>query len=226
MAISRFVLKTLDGIDRPAIVSLLPNIKGTYTYVLDLGANVDCGPEHLLQFGLMGSTLVAAVEHKESPTVGLLNIGEEDIKGNEVVKRAAELLRASGLNFIGNVEGDDIYKGKCDVVVCDGFVGNVALKTAEGVAQMLGGALKEEFSRNWLTKLAALVALPVLKSFRNRFDHRRYNGASLVGLRGIVVKSHGSADAYSFENAIQRAFEEVQNDVLARLTRRFNATVK
>jgi glycerol-3-phosphate acyltransferase PlsX len=180
----------------------------------------------LLQFGLMGSTLVAAVEHKESPTVGLLNIGEEDIKGNEVVKRAAELLRASGLNFIGNVEGDDIYKGKCDVVVCDGFVGNVALKTAEGVAQMLGGALKEEFSRNWLTKLAALVALPVLKSFRNRFDHRRYNGASLVGLRGIVVKSHGSADAYSFENAIQRAFEEVQNDVLARLTRRFNATVK
>jgi glycerol-3-phosphate acyltransferase PlsX len=226
MAISRFVLKTLDGIDRPAIVSLLPNIKGTSTYVLDLGANVDCGPEHLLQFGLMGSTLVAAVEHKESPTVGLLNIGEEDIKGNEVVKRAAELLRASGLNFIGNVEGDDIYKGKCDVVVCDGFVGNVALKTAEGVAQMLGGALKEEFSRNWLTKLAALVALPVLKSFRNRFDHRRYNGASLVGLRGIVVKSHGSADAYSFENAIQRAFEEVQNDVLARLTRRFNATVK
>jgi glycerol-3-phosphate acyltransferase PlsX len=226
MAISRFVLKTLDGIDRPAIVSLLPNIKGTYTYVLDLGANVDCGPEHLLQFGLMGSTLVAAVEHKESPTVGLLNIGEEDIKGNEVVKQAAELLRASGLNFIGNVEGDDIYKGKCDVVVCDGFVGNVALKTAEGVAQMLGGALKEEFSRNWLTKLAALAALPVLKSFRNRFDHRRYNGASLVGLRGIVVKSHGSADAYSFENAIQRAFEEVQNDVLARLTRRFNATVK
>lgn len=226
MAISRFVLKTLDGIDRPAIVSLLPNIKGTYTYVLDLGANVDCGPEHLLQFGLMGSTLVAAVEHKESPTVGLLNIGEEDIKGNEVVKQAAELLRASGLNFIGNVEGDDIYKGKCDVVVCDGFVGNVALKTAEGVAQMLGGALKEEFSRNWLTKLAALAALPVLKAFRNRFDHRRYNGASLVGLKGIVVKSHGSADAYSFENAIQRAFEEVQNDVLARLTRRFNAAFK
>ena len=226
MAISRFVLKTLDGIDRPAIVSLLPNIKGTYTYVLDLGANVDCGPEHLLQFGLMGSTLVAAVEHKESPTVGLLNIGEEDIKGNEVVKQAAELLRASGLNFIGNVEGDDIYKGKCDVVVCDGFVGNVALKTAEGVAQMLGGALKEEFSRSWLTKLAGLAALPVLKAFRNRFDHRRYNGASLVGLKGIVVKSHGSADAYSFENAIQRAFEEVENDVLARLTRRFNATVK
>jgi glycerol-3-phosphate acyltransferase PlsX len=221
MAISRFVLKTLDGIDRPAIVSLLPNIKGTYTYMLDLGANVDCGPEHLLQFGLMGATLVSAVEHKDAPSVGLLNIGEEAIKGNEVVKQAAELLRASGLNFIGNVEGDDIYKGKCDVVVCDGFVGNVALKTAEGVAQMLGSALKEEFSRGLATKLAALVALPVLNAFRRRFDHRRYNGASLLGLRGIVVKSHGSADAYSFENAIGRAAEEVRNDVLAKITRRF-----
>jgi len=221
MAISRFVLKTLDGIDRPAIVSLLPNIKGTYTYMLDLGANVDCGPEHLLQFGLMGATLVSAVEHKDAPSVGLLNIGEEAIKGNEVVKQAAELLRASGLNFIGNVEGDDIYKGKCDVVVCDGFVGNVALKTAEGVAQMLGNALKEEFSRGLATRLAALVALPVLNAFRRRFDHRRYNGASLLGLRGIVVKSHGSADAYSFENAIGRAAEEVRNDVLARITRRF-----
>ena len=221
MAISRYVLKTLDGIDRPAIVSILPNIKGTYTHMLDLGANVDCGPEHLLQFALMGSTLVSAVDHKESPTVGLLNIGEEDIKGNDVVKRAAELLRASGLNFIGNVEGDDIYKGRCDVVVCDGFVGNVALKTAEGVAQMLGGALKEEFSRNWLTRMSALMALPVLSAFRRRFDHRRYNGASLLGLRGIVVKSHGSADAYSFENAIQRAYEEVRNDVLNRMSSRF-----
>ena len=169
----------------------------------------------------MGSTLVSAVDHKESPTVGLLNIGEEDIKGNDVVKRAAELLRASGLNFIGNVEGDDIYKGRCDVVVCDGFVGNVALKTAEGVAQMLGGALKEEFSRNWLTRMSALMALPVLSAFRRRFDHRRYNGASLLGLRGIVVKSHGSADAYSFENAIQRAYEEVRNDVLNRMSSRF-----
>lgn len=222
MAISRFVLKTLDGIDRPAIVSILPNIKGTYTHMLDLGANVDCGPEHLLQFALMGSTLVSALDHKDSPTVGLLNIGEEDIKGNDLVKRAAELLRASGLNFIGNVEGDDIYKGKCDVVVCDGFVGNVALKTAEGVAQMLGGALKEEFSRNWLTKMAAVMALPVLSAFRRRFDHRRYNGASLLGLRGIVVKSHGSADAYSFENAIQRAYEEVRNDVLNRMITRFS----
>jgi glycerol-3-phosphate acyltransferase PlsX len=154
-------------------------------------------------------------------SVGLLNIGEETIKGNEVVKQAAELLRASGLNFIGNVEGDDIYKGKCDVVVCDGFVGNVALKTAEGVAQMLARALKEEFSRNWATRLAALVSLPVLAAFRRRFDHRRFNGASLVGLRGIVVKSHGAADVYSFENAVRRAAEEVRNDVLARITRRF-----
>ena len=191
--------------------------------MLDLGANVDCDPEHLLQFALMGSTLAAAVDRKDAPTVGLLNIGEEDIKGNEVVKKAAVLIRASGLNFIGNVEGDDIYRGTCDVVVCDGFVGNVALKTAEGVAQMLGGALKEEFSRNWLTKLSALAAYPVISSFKKRFDPRRYNGASLLGLRGIVVKSHGSADAYSFQNALQRAHEEVERDVLSRITSRFSS---
>ncbi len=220
MAISRFVLKTLPGIDRPAILSVLPNMKGS-TYMLDLGANVDCGPEHLLQFAIMGATLVSAVEHNERPSVGLLNIGEEAIKGNEVVKQAAEMLRASGLNFQGNVEGDDIYKGKTDVVVCDGFVGNIALKTSEGLAQMLGSSLREEFTRNWYTRLAALVAMPVLSAFKRRFDHRRYNGATLIGLRGIVVKSHGSADTFAFERAILRAMEEVRNDVLQRLMQRF-----
>src|SRR5687767_11476793 len=188
MAISRFVLKTLPGIDRPAIATVLPNMKRTNSYVLDLGANVDCTAEHLLQFGIMGAMLVAAVEHKERPSVGLLNIGVEDIKGNEAVKAAAALLRASGLNFVGNVEGDDIYKGTVDVVVCDGFVGNVALKSSEGVAQMMATSVREEFSRNILTRLAAFFALPVLRAVRNRLDHRRYNGASLLGLRGIVIK--------------------------------------
>lgn len=222
MAISRFALKTLPGIDRPAIISILPTVSGR-TYMLDLGANVDCQPEHLLQFGLMGATLVGAIEHKERPTVGLLNIGEETIKGNDVVKRAAELLRASGLNFVGNVEGNDIYLGKADVVVCDGFVGNVALKASEGLAHMLAHGLKEEFTRNFLTRMAALVAFPVLKRFKSRFDTRRFNGATLVGLRGIVVKSHGSADRVSFERAIARAFDEVNNDVLNKITSRFSA---
>jgi phosphate acyltransferase len=220
MAISRFVLKTLPGIDRPAIISVLPTITGGTTYMLDLGANVDCAPEHLYQFAVMGSTLVSAVEHKERPTVGLLNIGEEAIKGNDVVKQASELLRASGLNFIGNVEGDGIYKGRSDVIVCDGFVGNVALKTTEGLAQMLGAFLREEFTRNPLTRLAALFAWPVLAAFKRRVDHRRYNGATLLGLRGIVVKSHGSADAFAFRRALERALEEAQNDVIARISRR------
>ena len=219
MAISRFVLKTLPGIERPAILSLLPNMRGS-TYMLDLGANVDCSPENLLQFAIMGATLVSAVEHKDRPSVGLLNIGEEAIKGNEVVKQAGELLRASGLNFQGNVEGDDIYMGKTDVVVCDGFVGNVALKTSEGLAQMLGAFLREEFTRNWMTRAAALFARPVLNAFRRRVDHRRYNGATLIGLRGIVVKSHGSADAFAFERAIERAMDEVKSEVLQRLTQR------
>ncbi len=224
MAISRFVLKTLPGIDRPAIISALPTLRGSSTYVLDLGANVDCGPEHLLQFGIMGATLVAAVEHKDRPSVGLLNIGEEEIKGNEVVRRAAELLRESGLNFIGNVEGDGIYKGEADVVVCDGFVGNVLLKTSEGLAQMVRSFLRQEFMRSVLTKFAGVVVMPVLYAFRKRVDPRRYNGATLLGLRGIVVKSHGSADIFSFERALERAMEEVRNEVLHRLMRRFGAT--
>jgi glycerol-3-phosphate acyltransferase PlsX len=220
MAISRFVLKTLPGIDRPAIATVLPNMRRTNTYVLDLGANVDCTAEHLLQFGIMGAMLVAAVEHKERPSVGLLNIGTEDIKGNEAVKQAAELLRESGLNFVGNVEGDGIYKGTVDVVVCDGFVGNVALKSSEGVVQMMITALREEFSRNLLTRSAGLIAMPVLRAFRDRLDHRRYNGASLLGLRGIVIKSHGSADRFAFRQALLRAVEEVRNNVPQRIEAR------
>ncbi|HSN39957.1 MAG TPA: phosphate acyltransferase PlsX [Burkholderiales bacterium] len=221
MAISRFVLKTLPGIDRPAIVSILPTLKG-HTYMLDLGANVDCSAEHLLQFGIMGAELVSSVEHKKRPSVGLLNIGEEDIKGNEVVKHAAELLRASDLNFRGNVEGNDIYKGTTDIVVCDGFVGNVALKASEGVAQMLATYLREEFRRNLFTRFVGMVALPVISAFKRRVDHRRYNGASLLGLRGIVIKSHGSADSYAFGFAIQRAVEEAGTGVLAHITDRMS----
>ena len=219
MAISRFVLKMLPGIDRPAICAILPTATG-HTHVLDLGANVDCSPEHLLQFGIMGTSLVAAIEHKERPTVGILNIGEEDIKGNDVVKRAAELLKESGLNFVGNVEGDGLYKGDAEVVVCDGFVGNVALKASEGLAQMLAAFLRQEFSRNILTKLVALIALPVLNKFKKRVDPRGYNGATLLGLKGVVVKSHGSADVFSFANALDRAAEEARTGVLARITER------
>ena len=221
MAISRFVLKMLPGIERPAICTAIPTANG-HTHMLDLGANVDCAPEHLLQFGIMGAMLVSAVEHKERPSVGMLNIGEEEIKGNEVVKAASELLRDSGLNFIGNVEGDGIYKGEADVIVCDGFVGNVALKTSEGLAQMLGSALKAEFSRNWLTKIAALIAMSVLNSFKRRFDHRRYNGAVLLGLKGITVKSHGSADAFAFGFAIARAYDAAENRVIERIAGRIH----
>ncbi len=221
MAISRYVLKTMDGIDRPAIATLLPNQTGGATTVLDLGANVDCTAQHLMQFAIMGSALVAAVDGKARPTVGLLNIGEEIIKGNDTVKEAGELMRAATergqLNFFGNVEGNDIFKGTVDVIVCDGFVGNVALKTSEGLAQMLGGFIREEFTRNPLTYLAAIVAMPVLNRFKKRVDHRRYNGATLVGLRGLVVKSHGSADAFAFERAMRRAFDEVSHDVASRI---------
>ncbi|HTD91636.1 MAG TPA: phosphate acyltransferase PlsX [Burkholderiales bacterium] len=219
MAISRYVLKTLPGIDRPAIASVMPTQTGR-VYVLDLGANVDCTAEHLLQFGIMGSELVACVEHKASPTIGLLNIGEEDIKGNEVVKQAAELLRASGLNFYGNVEGTDIFKGTTDVVVCDGFVGNVALKSAEGLAQLIRTFLRAEFERNVFTRCAGLIALPVLNAFKKRVDYRSYNGASLLGLRGIVLKSHGAADAYAFGCALKRAVEEVRTGMLAHISER------
>jgi glycerol-3-phosphate acyltransferase PlsX len=219
MAISRFVLKTLPAIDRPAIASGVPNQRGGYTYILDLGANVDCTPEQLMQFGVMGAMLVAAIEHKERPSVGLLNIGVEDIKGNESVKQAAELLRASGLNFHGNVEADDIYKGTVDVVVCDGFVGNSVLKASEGVAKMIVAFLRQEFSRNPWRKLSALIAMPVLKALRARMDPGNYNGACLLGLQGIVIKSHGSADVHAFGQALTRATEAVRNDVVHRISR-------
>jgi glycerol-3-phosphate acyltransferase PlsX len=216
MGTAKFVLKTLPGIDRPAICAVLPTRKGQ-VYALDLGANADCTPEHLLQFAIMGSTLVKAVEGTANPTVGLLNIGTEDIKGNEVVKKAGELLRASALNFHGNVEGDDIYKGTTDVVVCDGFAGNVALKTSEGLAKMLGDFLKEEYTRNWLSRIAAAVSYPVIKRFRRRVDHRRYNGAALLGLKGIVVKSHGSADRLAFATALKRAASEASHGLIERI---------
>jgi len=216
MAISRYVLKTLDGIDRPAIATSIPNQAGRATTMLDLGANVDCTAEHLLQFAIMGAALAQAVDHRERPSVGLLNIGEEVIKGNDVVKQAAELLRASSLNFHGNVEGDDIFKGTVDVIVCDGFVGNVVLKSIEGLARMLGSMIREEFQRNPYTLLAGALAKPVLNHFRHRVDNRRYNGAALLGLRGVVIKSHGSADAYAFGHALARAREAVASGLLAR----------
>ncbi len=221
MALARFLLKTLDGIDRPAIATVLPNSKDGYTTVLDLGANVDCTPEHLLQFAVMGSALVSAVDGTSEPTVGLLNIGEEAIKGSETIKRAGELLRAAGdagqIRFVGNVEGNDIFKGTVDVVVCDGFVGNVLLKTSEGLASMLGEFIKQEFTRGPYSKLAALIALPVLNRFKRRVDPRRYNGAALLGLRGLVFKSHGSADAYAFEQALARAYDAARNRLLDRV---------
>lgn len=217
MATARFVLKTLPGIERPAIASALPSEKGS-TYMLDLGANADCTAEQLLQFAVMGAMLVSCVEHKENPSVGLLNIGSEDIKGNEVVKKTSELLRNSHLNFYGNIEGDDIFKGTTDLVVCDGFVGNVSLKTTEGLAHMMGKFLTQEFKKSWLTKLMALCAMPVLKAFKKRLDPRRYNGASFLGLRGIVVKSHGGADDFAFYHAIHVAIEEARNGVLDRIT--------
>jgi glycerol-3-phosphate acyltransferase PlsX len=218
MATARFVLKTLPGIDRPAIATFMPSLQGP-VLMLDLGANVDCTAEHLFQFALMGSMLASVVNHNERPTVGLLNIGEEEIKGNEMVKRAAELIRASHLiNFYGNVEGDDIYKGTTEVVVCDGFVGNVALKSSEGIAKMIATLLRQEFRRNPLTKFAGLVALPVMNAFKRRVDPRRFNGATLLGLRGVVVKSHGGADRLAFEHAIEAAAEEVLGNVLKRIS--------
>jgi glycerol-3-phosphate acyltransferase PlsX len=224
MAVARYLLKTLDGIDRPAIASHLPNVKGGATTMLDLGANVDCTEQHLLQFAVMGSALVSALSGNSSPSVGLLNIGEEVIKGNEVIKKAGELLRSAGnsgdLNFYGNVEGNDIFKGTTEIVVCDGFVGNVALKTSEGVASLIVTFLKEEFTRNPLTKLAAIAAYPVLSALKKRVDYRRYNGAALLGLRGLVFKSHGSADELAFEQALNRAYDAARNNLLDRVQAR------
>ena len=220
IATSRFVLKTLPGVDRPALAVVLPTMKG-HTYVLDLGANVDCAPLHLHQFALMGSALVSAMEGHARPTVGLLNVGEEDIKGNELVKQTAELLRADHakglLNFYGNVEGNDIFEGTTDIVVCDGFVGNVTLKSAEGLGRLIKGVLKSELSKGWINMLGAIIAQRALKQVSRRLNPSRYNGASLLGLRGLVFKSHGGEDAYGFEWAIRRAYDAAHHDVLARI---------
>lgn len=233
MAIARFVLKMLPGVDRPAIVSALPTLTG-YCYMLDLGANVDCEAKHLFQFAVMGAVLAKAAnehQHKQEhglgqrpehlqeythPKVGLLNVGSEAIKGSEPVKRAAELLsqlNKKDINYIGYVEGDDIYSGTVDVVVCDGFVGNVALKASEGVVKMVFKTAKQEFTRHWYARFVAFLALPLLKSLKNRFDPGRYNGASLLGLRGIVIKSHGNADVLAFSMAIRRAILEVEKNI-------------
>ena len=219
MAIAKFVLKTIPGVDRPAIIAMLPSKTG-HTHVLDLGANVDCTAEHLCQFAVMGYELVKAVENNQHPRVGLLNIGEEEIKGNEQVKQAAKLLTGTHINFVGFVEGNDIFSGNVEVVVTDGFTGNVALKAIEGFAKLLGGSLRDEFGRNFVTKVLGLLALPVLRAFKGRFDPRRYNGASLVGLRGIVVKSHGNADRTSVANAIRVAMLEVEMGVPDRIGQR------
>jgi len=212
MATSRFVLKTLPGIDRPAIMAIVPTKFGR-TYMLDLGANSDCTPDQLFQFAVMGSVVVRDIENLESPRVGLLNIGEEDIKGNDIVREAATLLHASDLNYIGFVEGDAIPDQRADVVVCDGFSGNIALKTMEGTARLVSHFLEREFRGSLYGKLAGLIALPVLRSLRRRLDPRRYNGASLVGLNGIVIKSHGGADSVAFAQAIEVAMLEVEKGV-------------
>ena len=226
MATARFVLKMIPGIDRPAIISTLPSIHG-HTHVLDLGANVDCTAEHLFQFAIMGNELVKAVEGIENPKVGLLNIGEEDTKGNEQVKAAAKLLEASSLNYIGYVEGNSLNAGpiKVDLIVTDGFVGNVALKSIEGAAKMIGTTLKEAFSKNIFTKMAAIVAYPVLKSFKQRIDPRLYNGASFLGLKGLVIKSHGGADRLAFKTAIHLAEVEAQQDVIKKISEQVEKTL-
>ena len=218
MATARFVLKTLPGIDRPAISAMLPTMKEqTKVRVLDLGANVDSAPEYLFQFAVMGSVLSESVDNITHPRVGLLNIGSEEIKGNEQVKKAAEMLKASRINYIGYVEGDEIYQGIADVIVCDGFVGNVALKVTEGVAKLISHYIKLAFNRNWFSKLSGLAALHVLKGLRKRLDPAHYNGASLVGLKGIVVKSHGSANIFAFSNAINEAVLEVKKNIPERI---------
>jgi|TARA_X000000950_G_scaffold204816_2_gene246487 glycerol-3-phosphate acyltransferase PlsX len=212
MAISRFVLGTLDGIDRPAIESMLPSLNG-HTHVLDLGANVDCKAEHLYQFAVMGSVLSMILDDKDNPSVGLLNVGQEVIKGNIQVKEAHDLLKSSTLNYVGFVEGDDIFCGNIDVIVCDGFIGNIALKTSEGTAKFISSTLKDEFKKNVFTKIAGISSTKVLNSFKKVVDPRRYNGASLIGLKGIIIKSHGGADSFAFNNSLKIALKEVKKDV-------------
>ncbi|GMQ96120.1 MAG: phosphate acyltransferase PlsX [Gammaproteobacteria bacterium] len=224
MAIARYVLKTLPGIDRPAIISALPSVTG-HTHVLDLGANVESSPQQLFQFAVMGSVLVSAVDNISRPSVGLLNIGEEEMKGNESVKEAAQLLAASDIHYIGFVEGDDIYRGTANVVVCDGFVGNVALKSSEGVASMIGHFIRQEFRRSAWSRAIGFLAIPVLRSLRMRIDPREYNGASFVGLRGIVIKSHGGADVVAFARAIDEGIAEIRKSVPERISQHLESVL-
>ena len=222
MALSRYVLKMLPGIDRPAICTIIPGIN-SHTHILDLGANIDSSAEQLLQFAVMGVELTSAVENIASPKVGLLNVGTEENKGNDRVKQAATLLSGSHINYIGFVEGNDIYSGEADVIVCDGFVGNIALKASEGVAQFFLHHVQDGFNKNLYGRVAALISAPVIKSIRRKTDPRRYNGASLLGLRGIVIKSHGSADRVSFAHAIEEAILEVKKNIPERITARLEA---
>lgn len=225
MATGRYVLKTLSGINRPAIMTSIPSLNG-HTYMLDLGANVDCKAEHLVQFATMGSVLATAVDEISQPRVGLLNIGQEAIKGNEQVKTANALLERSPINYIGYVEGDDIYLGDVDVVVCDGFVGNVVLKTSEGLVKMVSKFARQEFQRSLLSRVTSVLALPALKTLGKRFDPRNYNGASLLGLQGIVIKSHGGVDAFAFENAINIARIEAKKDIPRRINAQLGILLK
>ena len=218
MATARFVLKTIQGIERPAIAKFIPSQNGHMTLVLDLGANVDCTPEQLVQFAVIGSELVHALyPNAGAPRVGLLNVGTEDIKGTDTVKQVFKLLSGSKLNFVGNVEGGSIFSGDVDVVVADGFVGNIVLKTIEGAVRFMGSAIKQEFQTNLLTKLGALAAMPALKGFKNKLDPRKFNGAIFLGLRGVVIKSHGGTDAVGFSYALEEAFHEAKADSLTRI---------
>ena len=218
MAISKVVYGLIDGVERPALPAPLPRPGPGYTVLVDAGANLDCRPEHLQRFAVMGYHYSRRVLGVPSPRVALLSIGEEDSKGNEIGREVARILRETPINFIGNVEGHDLFSDKADVVVCDGFVGNVTLKASEGLAKMIATTLRAEFKRNWLTRIAGLLAMPVLNAFKRRLDPRRYNGATLLGLKGVVVKSHGSADRFAFEHAIETASDEVRNNVLKRIT--------
>ncbi len=216
MALSKIILKTIPGIDRPAICGSLPTKSGQF-HMLDLGANVECNAKHLYQFSIMGSALVQSLELNNKPVIGLLNIGSEEFKGNDTIKAAGQLINKSNLNYAGFVEGDDMFSGKFDVVVADGFAGNIALKSIEGVAKVISHFIKTEFSKNLFTKLSALVSLSVMKSVKQKVDPRKYNGASLVGLQGVVVKSHGGADSYAFSQAINTAYYEVKNQLLNKI---------
>jgi glycerol-3-phosphate acyltransferase PlsX len=224
MATAHFVLKMLPGVERPAIVSLIPS-RGGHTYMLDLGANASCTPVQLCQFAVMGSVLAADLEGAHArPRVGLLNIGEEDIKGNDIVQAAHNLLTAADLNYVGFVEGHDIFSDKVDVVVTDGFTGNVALKAMEGAARLIGEIMREEFTRTTMRKLGALAVKPALNALRARVDPRRYTGASMIGLNGIVIKSHGGADLFGFQRAIEVAVLEARNGVPARIAQRLDSS--